>query len=70
MIEDVVNDEMEKEEEMDDGLRMLRMDDEDKMMRNSNLTKSSWETAQLRKTLTQFQIIGCRGCYNFYYKIP
>ena len=29
VIADGVNDEMEQEEEMDDGLRMLRMDDED-----------------------------------------
>ena len=29
VIADGVNDEMEQEEEMDDGLRMLRMDDKD-----------------------------------------
>ena len=29
VIEDVVNDEMEQEEEMDDGRRMLRMDDDE-----------------------------------------
>ena len=29
VIADAVNDEMEQEEEMDDGLRMLRMDEDD-----------------------------------------